>query len=468
MTSLIHNARKALPYAAPPVRVKGAARQAGPAPEPRFRGAAAEAQRITDRAFLLAGPAETGKTFAGLWRLDTEARRWPDQFVLARKIRATMDSTVLSTWRRIIAIRGGVEVFGGERPLFYTYPNGARVWVVGFDNPDKILSGEFAGVYVNQAEELDEADWETATSRATGRGAATSTPMVWGDCNPGAENHWIIGRRDAGTLRLLESRHEDNPTLYDDAGALTAQGERTMAVLDALTGVRYLRLRKGLWVGAEGAYYTQLDERRHLSPLTRVPAGWRAWAALDYGFAHPLSFGVLCLSPEDELHVVGLHHQARWYIPQHHDAMVALCDDVGVDWRTLPVYAGHDIWASRGGEDPETPADKFTKRGWRLERATIARVIGAQAVGERLGNPEAGVPPSLFFGPRARPVFATLARMTPDPHNAEDVRKVDADAAGRGGDDDYDMLRYGVMVAPRRRTRAIRPAAPKANIWSEL
>jgi hypothetical protein len=291
--------------------------------------------------------------------------------------------------------------------------------------------------------------------------------MVWGDCNPGAEDHWIIQRRDAGTLAVLESKHEDNPTLYDAAGALTDQGRRTMATLDALTGVRYQRLRLGRWVGAEGAYYAQLDERLHLCDLRVAPPGWRAWAALDYGFAHPLSFQVGVLDPHGGIVVLGLHHQSRWYIPQHHDAMVALCDELGVDWRAIVVYGGHDLWARRGGDDPETPADKFAKRGWRLERAQIARVPGARAIGEALGNPDAGIAPTLQFGPRARGVLTTLARMVPDPHDAEDVKKVDADAAGRGGDDDYDTLRYLVMAAPRG-LGVVRAPAPKANVWSDL
>jgi hypothetical protein len=38
--------------------------------------------------------------------------------------------------------------------------------------------------------------------------------------------------------------------------------------------------------------------------------------------------------------------------------------------------------------------------------------------------------------------------MVHDPKNAEDVLKVNADADGQGGDDDYDQCRYGVMHAP--------------------
>jgi hypothetical protein len=419
-------------------------------PPPTFRGDNLRAQVITDHAWILSGPYETGKTWAALWRLDQEARRTAKgQYALVRKVRNDMDGTVLVTWRKVIERGGGgVTVYGGEKAQWYDYPNGARVWVGGLDRPEKTLSGERDGIYVNQAEELDETDWELLTRSTTGRGAVTTTPMLFGDCNPGGEDHWILSRAQAKALTLLVSRHEDNPSLYDDAGHLTKQGERSMGELNKLTGVRYSRGRLGLWVGAEGAYFSQLDERLHMSALRRVPDGWYAWGALDYGFAHPFSFGVLTRSPEGEIIVVGLHHQARWYIPQHHAAMIALCDEVGVDWRTITVYGGHDLWASRGGEEPETPADRFLTRGWRLEKATIARVAGAQAVAERLGNVEAEVPVMLRFGPLARGVFSALARMVPDPHNPEDVKKVDADAHGRGGDDDYDMLRYGVMAVP--------------------
>lgn len=435
---------------------------------PVFRGDNLVAQDITDPAWLLSGPFETGKTWAALWRLDQEARaNKGGQYAIVRKVRNDMDGSVLVTWRKVIErAGGGVTVFGGEKPQWYDYPNGARVWVGGLDRPEKTLSGERDGVYVNQAEELAEQDWELLTRATTGRGAVTAHPMLFGDCNPGGEDHWILSRKQAGSLTLLVSRHEDNPSLYlGDRVTLTEQGERSMAALNRLTGVRYSRGKLGLWVGAEGAYFAQLDERLHMCDLVRVPDGWPAWGALDYGYAHPLAFGVFTQSPEGNVTLVGAHKRSRWLIPQHHDAMAALCERVGVDWRTLPISAGHDMWASRGGDDPETPADKFLKRRWRLQKATIARVVGAQAVSERLGNPEAGLVPSLRFGPLARGVFHTLARMVPDPYDPEDVKKVDADSEGRGGDDDYDMCRYGVMAVPP--TTALPPAPRAANRWRD-
>lgn len=440
---------------------------------PSFRGAAEAAQHERAPAWLLSGPAETGKTFAGLWLLDSLARAYPDQYVLARKVRVTMDSTVLTTWRRIIAIRGGVSVFGGQRPQFYQYPNGARVWVVGFDNPDKILSGEFGGAYVNQAEELEESDWETLSTRITGRGATNPNPATFGDCNPGPEDHWIKQRETAGTLRLLESRHEDNPTLYHDLGAhlpdaqrwrLTEQGRRSMAVLDALTGVRYWRLRRGLWVGAEGQHFEAWDEQVHVIDPVEVTGDWIFWASLDYGFGHPFAFGVQGLSPSGDVHLIAEWVRRKTLIPDHVRGVLAQLRRVGLSPRRVRfVAAGHDMWATRGGEDEESIADKWAKAvraelgydALPLQRAVVDRVNGAQAIIERLGlphgDPERGLEPrrpTLYLWRGCTDTIRAIPRMVTDPRNPEDVKKINADANGRGGDDAYDMLRYGVMAVP--------------------
>lgn len=225
-------------------------RRRGVVAAPSFRGANQRAQEITDREWMLAGPSETGKTWATLWRLDQELAATPGaQGALVRKLAVDIAPTVLVTYRRVLALsRSGAQPFGGEKPEWYDYPNGARLYIGGIDRPGRILSGERDYVYVNQAEELDVNDWETLTTRTTGRGAVTATPMLFGDCNPADPEHWILKRRDAGALTFLQSVHENNPTLYDADGQITAQGRRTMATLDNLTGARYSRLRLGEWV----------------------------------------------------------------------------------------------------------------------------------------------------------------------------------------------------------------------------
>lgn len=420
---------------------------------PRFRGNAAIAQTITAPAWMIAGPAETGKTWAALWRLDSEARLWEkSQWLLIRKLRSTMDSTVLKTWRRVIDVRGGVTVYGGEKPQWYDYENGARVWVVGLDNPEKILSGEFDGSCVNQAEELAEADWETLGTRNTGRGAVTKTPMVWGDCNPGPADHWIIRRRDSGSLVFLESKHRDNPSLYDDEGKLTVQGERTMAVLRTLTGVRKLRLADGLWVGAEGQFFEQWDEAIHVrepADYFTIPSDWPVWGAFDYGFSHNTSFGLY--TRHDGIVEKVAERVGNKLLPsQHAAAMDALLARVGIPKARLRrIVAGHDAFVSKGDSEGKTIADQYKALGYEFVPAQIDRINGAAQLLTRLGN-QAIDPPTkatLKIWRRCTRTITTIPAMVHDPHRPEDVLKVDAAADGSGGDDCYDETRYGLMDA---------------------
>ena len=456
--SLVTNSRYKLRHEPPPLQRGGVSPFAHPPPAPTFRGAADEAQHITARAWILAGPYETGKTWAALWRLDSEARANPrGQYALVRKVRNDMDGTVLVTWRTIVLTRGGVRPFGGEKVQWYDYPNGARVWVGGLDRPEKTLSGERDGIYVNQAEELDESDWEMLTRSTTGRGAVTATPMLFGDCNPGPEDHWIIQRRDSGALVLLESRHVDNPTLYDANGEITAQGRASMAVLDAMTGTRYWRGRMGIWVGAEGQHFEAWDEARHVIDPVPVTGDWLFWGTLDYGFGHPFASGVLGMAPNGDVHLMAEFVARKTLIPDLVAGYIAAIRRLGLaPERLLLVAAGHDVWATRGGDDAETIADKWHKAvlaqlgydALRLERAIVDRVNGAAAIQEGQGN--ALRPPSLFIWRGCTETIKAMPRMVTDPRNPEDVKKVNADAAGRGGDDAYDMLRYGVMAAPNK------------------
>src|SRR3972149_2614740 len=189
---------------------------------PIFRGACLELQTAIDHELIIAGPSETGKTLAALWKLDTLLRETPGAKAgILRKVRADMTGTVLETWERIIAMRAGVTSLGGAHAEWYQYRNGSRCYVGGMDRPGKVLSGGRDWIFANQAEELSLEDREALAARCTGRGAVTSHPMLFGDCNPGAPTHWILKRPG---LRLLASRHENNPTLLPNHGEPTVHG----------------------------------------------------------------------------------------------------------------------------------------------------------------------------------------------------------------------------------------------------
>jgi phage terminase large subunit len=170
------------------------------------------------------------------------------------------------------------------------------------DNADKVLSSERDFVFCSQAEELTLDDWELLATRCTGRNAVIPFPQLFGDCNPAGSRHWIRERAAAGKLTLLQSRHQDNPTLYDEAGNLTEQGKRTLATLDSLTGVRRQRLLLGQWASAEGAVYDTFNAAVHV--CDRPASDFKAWyLAIDEGYTNP---AVILLVGEDA--------DGRWHV----------------------------------------------------------------------------------------------------------------------------------------------------------
>mgnify|MGYP001300164739 CR=1 FL=1 len=410
-------------------------------PEPEFRGAALEAQALTDPEWMMAGPSETGKTVATLYRLDSLARQWPgSQLAIVRKVRADMDGTVLQLFRQHYAREEyGVETFGGEKPEWFGYPDGARIWVGGMDRPGKVLSGARDAVYVNQAEELDLGDWETLTTRTTGRAGVIPTPMLFGDCNPGPASHWILRR--AG-LRVLHSRHEDNPTLYTAAGQLTERGRRTMAVLDALTGVRKERLRHGRWVNAEGAVY-EFNPAVHEIAWFQPPSEWRHFRVIDFGYSNPFVCQWWAVDPDGRMYLYREIYMSQRTVRVHAGKILAGDDGAPVE----ATVADHDA------EDRATLAES----GIRTERAIKDISRGIQAVQDRLkiqgdGRPRLFVMRGALLERDERLAEAHRPTCTREEF---DVYMWPKDEGGRAvkeapvkkDDHGMDALRYAVMYA---------------------
>jgi phage terminase large subunit len=272
-----------------------------------FRGGARDLWQTKAAEVILAGPADTGKTFGGLHKLDTLCWKYPgSQAAIVRKTQKSLYGSVCVTYQQKVANMGAITAFGGDKtPDRYIYPNGSVIWLGGMDNPDKVLSSERDFIYVNQAEELQEADWETLTTRCNGRAGNSPYAQQFGDCNPGGSKHWIRERAKRGSLLLLSSVHKDNPTIYHADGTLTDGGKARLASLETLTGVRRKRLLEGIWATAEGAVYDIFDTRTHVTE--RDPAEFKTWyLALDEGYTNP---AVILLFGEDSDKRLHIHRE---------------------------------------------------------------------------------------------------------------------------------------------------------------
>ncbi|MEV5957291.1 phage terminase large subunit [Streptomyces sp. NPDC051987] len=269
-------------------------------------GAALQLMRCRTSEVLLSGPAGTGKSRACLEKLHLMALANKGmRGLIVRKTRESLGSTALVTYREHVAkealATGIVSFYGGsaEEPPQYRYANGSRIMIGGMDKPTKIMSSEYDVAYVQEAIELTTTDWENITTRL--RNGVVSFQQLIADCNPDKPDHWLHQRCASGTTKMIKCRHEDNPVLYNADGTLTARGKDYINKLDALTGVRYKRLRLGLWVAADGQVYETFDPAVHIVDQRPIPDSWTRYWTVDFGFTNPFVLQCWAEDPDGRL-----------------------------------------------------------------------------------------------------------------------------------------------------------------------
>jgi len=245
---------------------------------------------------LIAGPAGTGKTYGALWRIHLAALKYPGmRAIMLRKVQEDLTASALVTYQQRVLGSGnfGVRAFGGSKlkPAGFQYPNGSEILIGGLDKPEKVMSREYDLVYVNEATEITEEDWENLTTRA--RWGVMPYQQVFGDCNPQGPGHWLYKRTqrinpETGAVFtvMLNSVHEDNPALFDPkTNDWTDKGRAYISKLDNLTGFRRMRLRGGKWVAAEGVVYPAFNRATHVKAIDC--AKWSAVLLVDVGTRNP-------------------------------------------------------------------------------------------------------------------------------------------------------------------------------------
>jgi PBSX family phage terminase large subunit len=429
----------------PPIIVEDRTGQTGV----QLRGGGLALWKSKAHEVMLSGPAETGKTFAALFKLDGLLWNYPRcQAAMVRKTYASLVGTAIQTYsRKILAEDTPVQTYGGDKPQWFDYPNGSRLWVGGLDNPEKILSSERDFIYVNQSEELSLDDWAVLTTRATGRAGNAPYAQVFGDCNPGPPHHWIKGRP---SLQMIESRHEDNPTLYD-GGDWTEQGRRTLAILDALPGVRRDRLRYGRWVSAEGTVY-QFDPKVHVVQPFSIPRHWPRFRSVDFGYGNAFCCQWWALDDDGRLYLYREIYHTERIVSDHARQIRQLTGDE----RVVATIADHDR------EDRET----LNRCGVHTILADKAITPGIQAVEERLAVQRDGKPRLFLFRGALAERDEKLAEKKlpvcteqefdvytwPKGADGKPAKEVPVDLHNHG----MDALRYAVRWADaRQRTRGL-------------
>jgi hypothetical protein len=318
------------------------------------RGACRTMFESREEEVLISGPAGTGKSRACLEKIYIACMLTPNvRALILRKTLTSLGSTALVTWRNFVIkealATGEVVYYGGssQEAAQYRFKNGSTVTIGGLDKPTRIMSSEYDIVYVQEATECTLDDLEMIKTRL--RNWRISFQQLLMDCNPDSDTHWLLLRTKDGKCKLIESRHEDNPRLFEecqpnDEGALaygdvpsgyvkvTKQGAAYIAILDALTGVRYKRLRLGLWVSAEGIIYEEFDPAHHVLPWDYddegnrlpLPPEWPRYWVIDFGYSHPFVLQCYAEDPDGVLYLYREIYHTQRTVEEHAQTIMGI------------------------------------------------------------------------------------------------------------------------------------------------
>ncbi len=242
-----------------------------------LRGPAANYFQCDAFETLLEGGTRCGKSFAFLIKAKTVADMHPgSRQLICRQTRKSLNESILRDWREEILWTGHPAVSATssrEHQDRYTWKNGSEVVFAGLENArdttSPILSTKWDRIYVCQAEETSQSDWELLSTRLS----SFQTPyrQLTADCNPAAPSHWLNQRFSPDKLNERRARfafrHYDNPSFYEGIypnGKWTKNGAEYMAILEStLTGIRRARFLESKWVAAEGQILDNWDPRIH-------------------------------------------------------------------------------------------------------------------------------------------------------------------------------------------------------------
>lgn len=390
-------------------------------------GALRELFSSRDRELMLEGPADTGKSRGCLEKLHTAATKYPGmRGAIVRKARHTLTGTACVTFEKFVCPDGAARLWHNEE---YRYPNKSKLVLVGMDDPGKSLSSEYDMVYIQEASELEEEDYEILTTRVTGRGAVMPYVQIIGDLNPVDPNFWLYQREARGHVRFLFVRHEDNPTITPER----------LAPLDALTGYRYKRLRLGLRVAAEGMYFDEWDPEKHICEPFTIPPDWTRWVAIDWGYDDPFCALWFARSPEPprrvyvyrEIYARGLRET------QQTDAI----KQANGNDRISQYVADPSMWNERKESNRPSIASIYHEQRVPILPAGNSRISGWQVVRRALAG---DIPRFQVLRGRAPNLVRTLPTMVHDPLNSEDV--ADKLKGIKTEDHPPDTLRYGLVA----------------------
>ena len=364
------------------------------------------------------GTYDAGKTYGCIAYMHMLAKRYPgSRMTFIHRSLNRVYRNIIPTYEKYLGYkpRGRDEAvsheyvtrFGGERPEFFEYQNGTRIYMNGLDKPHNLLSDFFDAGFVNQAELVPFDAWDELTARVSERAGTMPIATLVGDCNPGVPHHWIRQQTKDAKLDYFKMSFLDNPEILNQSDPaivaelkrlyvenpksisqkldlFTVGGQRRVAKLINLEGLRYKRGFLGDWASGEGLVFEGFEPETHILNNFTISPRWPRYLSVDWGFRNPASVIWWARSPDDRLYAYKEIYQTQLTKPDLIKLIRENCD------------RGDRIRYAAVDSADQDGVEQLQRAGFRVNQPKKDRVAQIDAIKERLKVDGTGEP-SLFF-----------------------------------------------------------------------
>lgn len=334
-----------------------------------------------------------------------------------------------------------------ETEKVFRFPNGSRLKFGYCDSEGDVYQyqgQEYEVIALEEATHFTEAQMRflTTCNRTT---RTDFSPRMFYTCNPGGVGHdWV--------KRLFidrEYRKGEKPEnyafiparVYDNHALMIADPEY-VENLEALPEDMRRAHLDGDWDVIEGQYFKEWRRERHVCEPFTIPAYWRRFRAMDWGYNDPCCVLWFAVSPDKRIYVYDEYYRTQRNV---NEVAASIKQQTGAQ-KIAYTVGSPDMWQRRGMQNVtrkgivgESIAESLGISGVPVEPADNSRIVGWQRVREFLADAPDGKPWLQVF-PNCTNLIKYMPQLQYDEHNRED--------AADGNDHAPEALRYGLMSRP--------------------
>ncbi len=365
------------------------------------------------RYLVLYGGAGSGKSQFAVQRLVVKLLEQPLCNVLVvRATAATHRDSTYALFRQVIARWGLSSLFQyAEGDLRVTCRNGNRVIFKGLDDPEKLKSvtfprGELTDIWVEEASELRESQFNQLDLRLRGRGAHKQITLTF---NPVSTLHWLKGRffdREDPRALVLKTTYRDNRFLDPDYC-------RTLEAFRQSDPYYYQVYCLGEW----GVLGKSLFHAANAAARLGQVAGPLRQGEFSFSWGYDQALGREAIAPESIAFCAGENGPVSVYQEPQPGREYVIGGDTageGSDYFAAQVVdrlSGQQVCTLRGRMDEDLYARQLYCLGWWYNQALVAVESNFSSYPlrelERLGYPR------QYTGPGGSLGFRTTAATRP-------------------------------------------------------